>query len=211
MNHAAICLKGVSRHFSTRLALQGIDLSISCGEAVALTGPNGSGKTTLLRIMATLLRPSSGKVFYFGEQNQNLCSLRKQIGALFVEGYLYSDLSVWENLSFYAKLFHLGNSSRMISEWLDRGGIRELANEPVRNLSRGERQKVALIRSLLHDPKILLWDEPTTGLDSKAKQLFSEISKERKGKQTIVCATHDPDSVSIWVDRHITLQNGKLT
>lgn len=207
----AITFRNVSRFFSERFALRRIDLDIADGEAVAVTGPNGSGKTTLLRLMSTLLRPSSGELRILGKDPSGEGkAVRERIGALFVEAFLYNDLTVRENLRFYGRMYRLERLEETITKWTERLGLSELHGERVRHLSKGERQRVALVRSLLHGPSILLWDEPTGGLDETGRNLFRGIASERKGKQTIVCATHDLSSTQGWVDREIRLENGRV-
>ena len=210
MNSPLLSLENVRRNFSGKTVLHPIHLAIQSGESVAITGPNGSGKTTLLRIMSTLLSPSSGKVTLFDPEEDDLFEKRKKIGALFVESLLYSDLSVRENLSFYAMLYQIPAREKVISHWLERMNMRRLEHESVRTLSRGERQRVALIRSLIHDPLLLLWDEPTTGLDESGRQLLTEIVREKKGKVSLILATHDLPTVQGWTDRTIALKNGKI-
>jgi len=207
-----VSLNDVSRAFSERFVLHHIQLEMKEGEAVALVGHNGSGKTTLLRIVSTLLAPSSGEVRLFGDSEEELSSpsIRKKIGALFTEGFLYGDLTVRQNLNFYAALHGISPAPRLITEELDRFGMRAFENELVRTLSRGERQRIALIRSTLHSPSLILWDEPTTGLDQRGRQLFIDAAKSKKSKTTILCSTHDLSIVESWVDRTITLAGGRI-
>jgi ABC-type multidrug transport system ATPase subunit len=208
---SAVHFQNVNRIFSVRFALRRVDLDIAEGEAVAVTGSNGSGKTTLLRMMSTLLRPSSGEIRILGRDPfREAGSIRRRIGALFVDGYLYGDLTVRENLRFYGEMLRLPNLETSITEWLERLNLRALDGEHVRHLSKGEKQRVALIRSLLHDPALLLWDEPTSGLDESGRALFRQIALDRKGKGTIVCATHDFASIEGWVDRRLELENGRI-
>jgi ABC-type multidrug transport system ATPase subunit len=206
-----ISLRNVTRIFSSRFALRGVNLEIAQGEAVALIGPNGSGKTTLLRLISTLLRPTSGEIRIFDRNPAaEAASIRPKIGVLFVEQYLYGDLTVRENLELHAELHHLSAKESTISGWLERLNLRLLSAEPVRNLSKGERQRTALARSLLHDPPLLLWDEPTSGLDEAGKTLLRQIAAESKGKKTVLCATHDLESIAGWADRTLTLEGGRL-
>ena len=205
-------LKNVHRIFGERYALKKIDLQVRKGEAVALCGPNGSGKTTLLRIMATLLPPTSGTIRHFGEPSDDdfLSEARKKIGVLFVEGFLYGDLTVLENLELYAKLYHIPLAQKAVATWMAKMEVETLENEYVRTLSRGERQRVALIRSLMHEPPLLLWDEPTTGLDDRGQKILNEIVTDIKKQTTLVCATHNFPAIRSWIDRTIELSKGKL-
>ena len=210
MSTLVIKAQRITRSFVSRQILRGINFEIHQGEAIAVKGLNGSGKTTLLRILATLLKPSSGEIYFFGQNVFDVSKIRPKIGVLFSDGFFYEDLSVVENLQLYARLYGLKNHLSIINFWMQRFDIFFLSKEPVRNLSKGERQRVILIRSMLHSPSLLLWDEPTTALDEKARQLFKEIALECKEKATIVCATHDLESTEGWVDRQMNLLNGYL-
>ncbi|MFH1263837.1 MAG: ABC transporter ATP-binding protein [Pseudomonadota bacterium] len=206
-----VSLRNVTRIFSSRFALRGVNLEVAQGEAVALIGPNGSGKTTLLRLISTLLRPTSGEIRIFDRNpTQEAAEIRPKIGVLFVEQYLYGDLTVRENLELHAELHHIPSKESTISGWLERLNLRPLSPEPVRNLSKGERQRTALTRCLLHDPPLLLWDEPTSGLDEAGRTLLREIALESKRKKTVLCATHDLESIAGWADRTLTLEGGRL-
>jgi ABC-type multidrug transport system ATPase subunit len=206
----AVSLQNVTRIFSARFALRRIDLEIGDGEAVAVTGSNGSGKTTLLRMISTLLRPSSGEIRVFGKNPaEEAAAIRPKIGVLFTEAYLYPDLTVRENLAFHARI-HRVAAEPTITRWLDRMNLRRLENDPVRHLSKGERQRTALVRSMLHEPSLLLWDEPTSGLDDRGRDLFREIAAESKGKRTILCATHDIESILGWTNRRLALEEGRI-
>ena len=209
--NSAVSFRNVTRILSSRFALRKIDLDVKEGEAVAVTGSNGSGKTTLLRMISTLLRPSSGEIRLFGlNPAEETEAIRPRIGALFVDGYLYGDLTVRENLLFHAEIHRVPKPAEAIAPWIERLGLRKLESEPVRNLSKGEKQRTALVRSLLHEPSLLLWDEPTNGLDARGRDLFREIALELKGKRTIVCATHDIESIEGWTDRRMTVEDGRV-
>lgn len=205
-------LKEISRAFADRMVLRRIDLTVAHGEALVITGPNGAGKTTLLRIIGTLLSPNSGLMHLFGERIRgHEFRPRRKIGALFMESYLYGNLTVRENLLLYARIYDLPQPNELILTWLERVGMERFRNEQVNTLSRGERQRISLVRSLFHNPKLLLWDEPTTGLDVRARALLNDFATDRKGKCTIICATHDPDAISAWIDREARLEGGKLS
>lgn len=207
----AIALKEVTRIFSSRFALRKINLTVSQGEALLITGHNGSGKTTLLRLISTLLSPSSGQLQLFGQDPLlNRQTIRRRMGVLLTESLLYGDLTVRENLHFYGSLLRVLDLKRVIQRLLERFEISDLADEPVRHLSKGEKQRVALIRSLLHEPDLLLWDEPTSGLDDAGRTLFQEVAAEFRGKKTLVCVTHDRPSFTTWVDREIVLERGRV-
>lgn len=211
MSDSAALLEDVSLSFGDRYALRHVHLRIGRGETVALIGPNGAGKTTLLRLLATLIAPTSGNFALFGQTSpEDRATFRRRIGALFVEGFLYGELSVRENLVLYSRLYGLQEPEKVADRWIERVGMGRFSVEPVRNLSRGERQRVAVARSLLHEPTLLLWDEPTTGLDDRARKLLSEMARERKGDCTIVCATHDLPGIEGWIQRTVSLVDGRI-
>lgn len=210
MSHLAVELKDVSRFFSARFALRQINLQVQKKERVLIKGPNGAGKTSLLRILATLLRPSSGEVFHFGiSTGQNLEKIRKKTGAVFNESFLYPDLSVEENLSLYAHLYSMDAPKAKIMSWLEKLEIKNLQEERVRYLSKGELQKVSIIRSLLHDPELLIWDEPTAGLDKNTQNLVGDLVKSLRDC-TVICASHN-DSCEAWTNQTLHLEKGALS
>ena len=207
----AISLKELSRSFLYKTILDQISLEIAENEAVIITGANGSGKTTLLRILSTLLKPSSGEIFYFRtDWEEAVSSIRHQMGVMFSENFLYPDLTVKENLDFYQRIYQIDKKNHRIEPLLERFQMSTFLHESVRHLSRGEKQKISLIRSVLHSPKLIFWDEPTTGLDEASQHLFQELAKEQKTKATIVCATHDLSTTTTWADRTLKLSQGKL-
>lgn len=206
----AVELTDLSRSYGKRWALRSVSLDINQGDKVLLTGPNGAGKTTLLQIVGTRLAPSSGTCKLFGETlEDNLKSLRRKLGVLFMESFLYGELSVEENLLFYAKLYDLDSPTKSVREWLARVQMQDFANARVATLSRGERQRVSLARSLLHNPQLLLWDEPTTGLDTEARGFLRSVMEDRPDS-TLICVTHDPDFFTHWMTRSIKLAHGSL-
>ncbi|MFH1018190.1 MAG: ABC transporter ATP-binding protein [Pseudomonadota bacterium] len=211
MSPAVLQAENVCRVFGARYVLRDLNFSVQSGEAVSVTGDNGAGKTTLLRIATTLLTPSSGRVTLFdSDAEDTLPEIRRRIGALFADTHFYVDLSVCENLRLYANLHHIDHRDAVISTWLTRFGMEAHLDSPVRTLSRGERQRAGLIRSLLHRPTFVIWDEPTTGLDTRGREIVNDVARELKGATTFLVATHDPAALAGWTDRALRLERGRL-
>ena len=185
--------KGLVRRFSRLRAVDGITFDLQAGELLTIFGPNGAGKTTLLNIIAGVMCPDEGQVLLdgnvvVGSERQ----WRKEFGLVTHQTMLYDRLTAVENLSFYSKLFSLEDSERRIRDALEGLKIKEVADQPVGSLSRGFQQRIALARALLHDPKILLLDEPYIGLDLYASRLLRDlISQLKDGERTVVLVTHN--------------------
>ena len=192
--------------------LRGLDLDIERGSFVALLGPNGSGKSTLLRLMTGLLRPNAGRLSIGGwELPGEAAAVRGQIGLVSHRLLLYDNLTARENLLFFARLYNLPNDSRdeRISESLRRVGLAKRAYDLTRTFSRGMQQRLSIARALLHDPDVLLFDEPYTGLDQDAAEtLDSLLDEARSGGRTIVMATHQLERAARLADRTVILSRG---
>lgn len=188
----AIELAGVSRAYGDRVVLRDVSVSVPAGATLAVFGANGSGKTTLLRIVAGLLRAQRGRV-----------SVDGRIGLLGHEPMLYRDLSIRQNLEFHARLH--GVAFARIDALLERVGMRARADEPVRTLSRGMTQRVAVARCVLHEPEILLLDEPYANLDPGARELVAPLL----GGGTRVLISHDVDSGLAEADVAIGLRGAR--
>lgn len=202
----------LGRHFGRRKALSAISFECQAGEILGLLGPNGSGKSTLLAILATLLAPSTGHVEYGGNSARIAgASLRARLGLLGHDLYLYPELTARENLLFFARLYGLRDADARVSESLARANLTDRADDQVANFSRGMRQRLALERALVHGPRLLLLDEPFTGLDqASATALVARL----KGLQVEGCltilATHDLDVAEGLLSRVLYLRNGRL-
>jgi heme exporter protein A len=191
----ALVFRGLGREFGERIVLREVTLSVPAGETLAVLGPNGAGKTTLLRIVATLLRPSAGEASVLG------CVLpgeawraRGRIGYLGHEPLLYRDLTCAENLRFQARLYGLeDDGAARIAELLDRVRMTRRAGELVRNLSAGMVQRLAVCRAVLHEPELLLLDEPRSHLDPEAAALAEPLLGAAPG-HTRVLVTHDVEA-----------------
>ncbi len=181
------------REYGAATAVDGIDLSLARGEFLTIFGPNGAGKTSLLALLAGALRPNRGQVWLRGEAlDFGEVEWRRRIGVLSHKGFLYGHLSAEENLRFYGQLFGLVDVDNVVRHKLQHLGLQERATSLVRDLSHGMRQRLALARALLHDPDVILLDEPYTGLDpSAAVVLQGVLSDLRDGRRTIVMVTHN--------------------
>jgi heme exporter protein A len=186
-------LNGVIKHFGTITALRGIDLELKRGCCLGIFGPNGAGKTTLLRIVATLTRPSAGIVRIAGyDAVQEAEKVRPLLGVLSHRTFLYGHLTAYENLQFYGRMFGLKKIAERITEVLQVVDLVAYAHQLVRTYSRGMQQRLAIARTILHYPKLLLLDEPYTGLDKHAaSRLHDLVTYLRAESCTIIMSTHD--------------------
>ncbi len=202
----------LTRYFGPRVALDGIELSVSAGEFVILVGPNGAGKTTLLRILATLTRPTSGSVRIAGLDPARAGEqVRRKIGFLSHRTLLYDDLTARQNLQFFARMYDLADSDARIDQLLEQVGLTARRNDLVRTFSRGMQQRLSLARAILHRPEVLLLDEPYTGLDPHAAQMLSGLLAQLAGEgRTILLATHDLAHSLELGQRVLILAHGRL-
>jgi heme exporter protein A len=183
----------LERRFGVHRALRGVSLSVRPGECHLVVGPNGAGKSTLLRLLAGLARPSAGTIALDGEALTGAPTLRQSVGLLSHQSHLYDDLSALENLAFAARLHRLaGDPTGMARRRLAALGLTERLDEPVRTLSRGTVQRLAIARALLHGPRLLLLDEPFTGLDPAATDHVADLlAAERRAGKGLVLVSHD--------------------
>jgi heme ABC exporter ATP-binding subunit CcmA len=212
MDFTSLTLTEVSRNFERRRVLNKVSLQCDAGQIVALLGPNGAGKSTLLSIAATLLEPTGGSVRY-GDRTvrESGASLRGRIGLLGHDLYVYPELSPAENLRFFGRIYSLADVERRVDEALERAELTLRRDDPVAGFSRGMRQRLALERALLHDPRLVLLDEPFTGLDDAATAaLRSRLSGLRTTGAIVLMTTHDLETIDGLVDRAVLLQHGKL-
>lgn len=206
----AIELEGVWKYYGDYAALRDVTLTIAEGSCCALLGRNGAGKTTLLRIIAGLSPFQRGDVLVFGRSPRSEAA-RRQIGFLGHGIGVYEDLSALENLAFFGRIAAVPNAPATIRNWLDRIGLARVSKMPVRQFSRGMRQRLALARAFLHSPKLLLLDEPFTSLDDRAMAMLTELLLEaRQRDATIVLSTHQIRE-ALGVASHVALiENGRL-
>jgi heme exporter protein A len=212
MSDLVIESQGVARQFSGVNAVDGVDLHVAAGEAVALFGPNGAGKTTLLRMIATLLRPTRGSLRLFGHSvTDGGAQARRRIGFLSHHSFLYPDLTPTENLDFYARMFRVATPQTRVRELLEQVGLIGWAHRPVRTLSRGLEQRCGLARALLHEPDLLLMDEPFTGLDVDAAQMLRAVLQRAHARgTTLIMTTHDMAQGFALCRRALVLVRGRL-
>ncbi|HET7053310.1 MAG TPA: ABC transporter ATP-binding protein [Solirubrobacterales bacterium] len=206
----AIELRGLRREFGERAALDGVDLKLAAGESLLVLGSNGSGKTTLLRILATLLRPSGGEARVFGASlPRDAWKVRGRIGLLGHDALLYRDLSGRENLRFHARLQGLRGEAAegRISELLAGVGMERRGDDRVAELSAGMRQRIAACRCVLHEPELLLLDEPDSNLDADGRELVGRLVGPRPGR-TRVLVSHDPERHRAGTDQVLELSVG---
>jgi heme exporter protein A len=202
----AIELRGLRRDYGELPVLLGLSIEVASGQTLAVIGPNGAGKTTLLRVLATLLRPTAGRVRVLGATLPGEAwRVRGRIGFLGHEPLLYRELSVRENLRFNARLHGLREAEEAIAEALRRAGLTRRADERVRNLSAGMLQRAAICRAVLHDPELLLLDEPLAHLDPDAATQAGRLIGPRSGRTRVV-VSHDPDAALAEADLALALR-----
>jgi heme exporter protein A len=207
----ALRLVGLRRDYGERTALDGVGLELAAGDSLVVLGPNGAGKTTLLRILATLLRPSAGEVVVLGcSLPQEAWKLRGRIGYLGHEPLLYRDLSGRENLRFHAKLHGISGAAAeaRIDELLGAAGMERRGDSRVAELSAGMRQRLAICRCVLHEPRLLLLDEPDSNLDAEGRELARGLIGPSAG-HTRVVVTHDPERFLPEADQVLRLGIGE--
>ncbi|QSO52392.1 heme ABC exporter ATP-binding protein CcmA [Alicyclobacillus curvatus] len=203
-----LSLEDVSKEYNLRPVLESVHLALQQGVLYTLMAPNGSGKTTLLQIMAGLTRPTKGRVLWDGQPVR--ARHRHRIGVLLQQPMLYSDLTAAENLRFYANLYGLSTSSRLVSDWLLRVGLTDSTDERVRNFSKGMRQRLALARCFLHEPELLLLDEPFDGLDEQGRAILAELLTEHVAAgASVFLVTHRSEEVNMPAQQ-LTLHFGRV-
>ncbi len=210
---AALEIDGLARHYGEREALSDVSLSLAAGQTLVVFGPNGAGKTTLLRVLATLLRPHAGSVRVLGVSlPDEAWAVRGRVGLLGHEPLLYRELTAAENLRFHARLHGVGEER--VREVLDAVAMGARASEPLRTLSRGMVQRVAVARAVLHEPELLLLDEPHSNLDPAAIELVEPLigagdASATSGQRTRVICSHDPSGGLAQADVVLGLRAGR--
>ncbi|MGE5333887.1 MAG: heme ABC exporter ATP-binding protein CcmA [Nitrososphaerota archaeon] len=208
----AVVVSGVRKTYGLRPILRDVSFTADTGQCVAVLGPNGAGKTTLLRILATLTRPTRGSVLVAGSDAlREAHEVRRNVGYVGHTPLLYDELTARENLLFFARMYGLPDGERRAEALLKRVGMRSRANDRVGTFSRGQAQRVALARGMLHDPAVLLLDEPDTGLDEDAITLLRELIAERgaAGKTTLL-TTHTLERGLAWSDAAVVITGGRV-
>jgi heme ABC exporter ATP-binding subunit CcmA len=207
-----VSVEDVSRHYGRRRAVSRVTFQASRGQILGLLGPNGAGKSTLLAMLGTLLRPTSGSIrFGTREISTSDDSLRSHIGVLGHDLFLYPELTALENLAFFAALYRIANPDEAARRALARAGLSDRADDAVSGFSRGMRQRVALERALIHQPRLVLLDEPFTGLDdASTAALVARLRGLRDEGAIVVLATHDLDLADGLLDRAVFLRDGRM-
>ena len=206
-----LTVRGVSRHYGRQRALSRVSLAAAAGEIIGLLGPNGAGKSTLLGVLATLIAPSRGRVLYGGQPARELgLALRRRLGYLSHDLQLYPELTAGENLEFFARLYGDTEPAGRVAAALVRARLTDRAGDRVLGFSRGMRQRLALERALLHEPRLVLLDEPFTGLDERSVGDFvARLRGLRAAGRIVLLATHDLDLVDGLLDRAVVLRGGR--
>jgi ABC-2 type transport system ATP-binding protein len=232
MSAAAIQLRGVTKGFRRRgreagapwwkrewkdkPALHELDLTVQAGGVTGILGPNGSGKSTLIRILATLLTPDTGQATVFGwDVVAEPLSVRRHVNRVSVEAAFFKELSPWENMLYAARLYGGGTAAtrKHVLEILERLGLpMDTVDQPMKQLSRGQQQKVAIARSFLTAPSLLLMDEPTTGLDPRSKKEVQSLLEMLRAERqvTVLLCTHDMDEAAALCDRVLMMDEGRV-
>jgi heme exporter protein A len=208
-----ITVKKLVKRFGIKTILRGVDFEVQPGEFVALLGPNGAGKSTFLRILASLSRPSLGEVRVAGYRLPNeAAQVRARLGVVSHLPLLYGDLSADENLRFYARMYNITNQDIRITEVLEMVGLESRRRDLVRTFSRGMQQRLAIGRAVLHDPEVILFDEPYTGLDQDASSMLDEVLKTVASQgRTVVMTSHDLARAEELATRFDILSRGVIT
>ena len=189
----SICVRDIKKNFGFIEAVRGVSFELKKGEFLTLLGPNGAGKTTLLNMLGALTRPTSGDATVAGYNVlDGSPMMRKEIGVISHSSCLYADLSAFENMLFYAKIYGLENPKERAVEAVDEVGLKARLHDRVRTFSRGMLQRLSIARATIHNPSVLFLDEPYTGLDQHASSLFKDYLKSlHTQKRTVMLTTHD--------------------
>lgn len=207
-----IRVRKLVKHFGLKPVLRGLDFDVQPGEFVALLGPNGAGKTTFLRILASLSRPSLGDVQVAGFRLPGqAAAVRQRLGVVSHLPLLYGDLTAEENLHFYGRLYGVNELSARISAVLETVGLAPRRRDLVRTFSRGMQQRLAIGRAILHNPEVLLFDEPYTGLDQDASSMLDEVLRRVAYQgRTVVMTSHDLARAEDLATRFDVLSRGAI-
>ncbi len=209
----ALLARGITKRFGHRLVLKGINLSLAAGERMAIFGPNGAGKTTLLRILATVASPTTGAVEVDGiDPREEPLEARRRIGVISHHPYLYDDLTARENLRFYARMYDVPHRDARIADLAARVGLSARLDDRVGTFSHGMQQRLAMARAVLHDPEVLMLDEPEAGLDQDALDLLVDLVREPSSgrHRAALVVTHHLDLGLALSDRVAVLTGGRF-
>ena len=209
---AAISVEGLEKSYREWPVLWDLNLTVQWGETLALFGANGAGKTTLLRILSTGARPDAGTVRVAGcDLRRQTAEARRRIGVVGHRSFLYEDLTPRENLTYYARLYGVKDREARVRAALERVGLSSRAGHRVRTLSNGMQKRAAIARAILHQPDVLLLDEPEAGLDRDSRRMLGELLADWTAEgRTAVFTTHDVELGLAWGHRAAILSAGKL-
>jgi len=211
-NKSYINIENLSKSFGFKKVLDNINLQFNKGDFVTIFGPNGAGKTTLIRILSTIIKSDTGTITISDYHiRKQVTDIRKIIGLLSHESFLYQNLTVSENLKFFGKLYNLENLDESIPFKLNKLGVYSKRNELIRNLSNGIKQRISIVRSIIHDPKIILLDEPFVGLDIEGSTFLLELLNDFKNEsKTAFVTTHDLKLGLHECSNVVVLNKGKI-
>lgn len=208
----AIETQGLTKSFGSCCALSGVDLSVGNGECLTIFGPNGAGKTTLIKLLATLSKPSAGSARVDGmDIRSHAVQIRRRLGVVTHSTYLYNDLTVSENLRFYGRMYRVPNLEHRIREMVSQVQLESRLHDRVGTLSHGMQKRVAIARAVLHNPSIMLLDEPESGLDPHATAMMREILDTlNSGDRTVVMTSHNLERGLEIADQVAILHQGSI-
>ena len=208
----AIHVVGLRKGYGDHPVLWDLDLTVPWGELLVLFGANGAGKTTLLRVLSTQARPDAGMVSVAGsDARRQGRAVRRRVGVVGHQGFLYDDLTCRENLAFYGRLFGISGLEKRVETVLARVGMTGRSENRVRTLSHGMTKRLAIARAILHEPQVLLLDEPEGGLDPESVEMLRDLLSEgTRDGWTVVMTTHNVELGLAWADRTAALSGGKI-
>ncbi|MBC8477202.1 MAG: heme ABC exporter ATP-binding protein CcmA [Dehalococcoidia bacterium] len=208
----AIEVEGLGKSFGNHRALTGINLKVNSGEHVTVFGPNGAGKTTLIKVLSILMKPSAGTVRLDGSDiSKTPTEVRRKIGLVAHQTFLYDDLTVYENLKFYGKMYDVPNLEEQIHNVVRWVRLEARLHDRVGTLSRGMQQRISIARAVIHNPSIVLLDEPEVGLDPHAIVMVREVLDSLSaGERTVVMTTHNLEQGIEMSDRVVILDKGRI-
>ncbi len=212
MSESLIAVSNLYKRYGSKNVLKGINLDVAEGQVMALLGPNGAGKTTLMRIVAGLVKPNRGDVTLGGVSlGKAGTELRRYIGLVSHLPLLYDNLSGWENLSFFARMYDMQAPEQRIEAVLHAVDLWQRRRDAVRTYSRGMLQRLSIARAILHNPPVLLLDEPDTGLDQTSSQMLHDLIRQLgASNRAILLSTHNLDRALEWADSICLLRDGKI-
>lgn len=212
-NGSMIEVRKLVKRFGMKTILRGLDFQVAQGEFVALLGPNGAGKTTFLRILSSLSRPSLGEIHIAGYRlPSQAAQIRQKLGVVSHLPLLYGDLTAEENLKFFGYMYNINNIDPRITEVLELVGLTRRRRDLVRTFSRGMQQRLAIGRAVLHDPEVMLFDEPHTGLDQDACDMLDKVLRDVAARgRTVVMTSHDLGRIEDLATRYDVLSKGVIS